>query len=612
MRRTGDSRRYRTGSKSTYRDDHMKENLVRLWGHIEPRRRKQFTLLLLLMVAASFAEVVSIGAVLPFLAVLTDPVRLYEHELAQPLYRMLDIDEPRQLLLPLTVAFSIAAVFSGAMRLGLLWAQTRLSHAVGADLSISIYRRTLYQPYTVHVARNSGEVIAGVAQKANEVMHMTILPLLIIISSAFMLVAILAVLFAIQPVIALTAFVGFGAIYLVIVGVTKRRMLIDSQRAAHEQGQVMKALQEGLGGIRDVLIDGTQETYCRAFRGADLPLRRARANVQIIAGSPRFGIEALGMVLIAMLAYSLAGNASGFTSAVPVLGALALGAQRLLPALQQSYANWTLARGGQASLRDALELLDQPISDHADAPPPEPIPFQKGISLERLAFRYSSQGPWVLQGIDLTIQKGSRVGFIGTTGSGKSTIIDIVMGLLTPTEGELRIDGLAVSPENHRAWQVHIAHVPQSIFLADTTIAENIALGTPAEKIDMDRVREAARKAQIAETIEAMGQKYDARVGERGVRLSGGQRQRIGIARALYKRADVIVFDEATSALDVDTERAVMESIDNISEEITVLIVAHRLSTLKGCTQVVELAGGAIVSVGSYQEVIHRRERAHG
>jgi len=587
----------------------VKHNLSRLWHHIAPRRRRQFAMLLLLMIAASFAEVVSIGAVLPFLAVLTNPERLYEHAMLQPAIKMLGITEPSQLLMPLTIVFSVAALISGAMRLILLWAQTRLSHAVGADLSISIYRRTLYQPYTVHVARNSGEVIAGVAQKANEVVHMTILPMLIITSSAFMLVAILAVLFAIQPVIAISAFAGFGTIYLIIIGFTKRRLMSNSQRAAHEQGQVMKALQEGLGGIRDVLIDGAQETYCKIFREADLPLRRARANVQIIAGSPRFGIEALGMVLIAMLAYSLAGNASGFASAVPVLGALALGAQRLLPALQQSYANWTLARGGQASLRDALELLDQPMPAHATVPSPRPIPFQRDIVMDKLAFRYSAQTPWVLKDVTLAIPKGSRIGFIGTTGSGKSTLLDIIMGLLQPTEGSLMVDGQAITPANNRSWQVHVAHVPQAIFLADTSIAENIALGTPAEKIDLARVREAARKAQIAETIEAMGQGYETRVGERGVRLSGGQRQRIGIARALYKRADVIVFDEATSALDVETEGAVMASIDNIADEITVLIVAHRLSTLKGCTQVVELRNGSIARIGTYEEMILVQER---
>lgn len=582
----------------------MMINLTRLWRHITRHRRTQFSLLLVLMVLASIAEVVSIGAVLPFLAVLTNPAKLFDHELAQPLIHALHIAEPQQLLLPLTVAFSIAALISGVLRLFLLWAQTRLSHAVGADLSISIYRRTLYQPYTAHVARNSGEVIAGVSQKANEVVHLIIMPVLIILSSSFMLVAILSTLFAIEPVIAITAFAGFGAIYVGIIKFTKKRLHANSHRVAHEHSQVIKALNEGLGGIRDVLIDGTQEAYCNTFREADQGLRRARANIQIMAGSPRFGIEALGMVLIAGLAFSLAGNEGQFANAIPVLGALALGAQRLLPALQQGYANWTLIRGGQASLQDALDLLDQPMPDHASEPLAAPIIFREHIAFDRLSFRYGEQCPWVLRDVEMRIAKGSRIGFIGTTGSGKSTLLDIVMGLLQPTEGHLKIDGQPVTPVNQRAWQMHIAHVPQSIFLADTTIAENIALGTPIAKIDYVRVREAARKAQIADTIEALDQQYDSKVGERGIRLSGGQRQRIGIARALYKQADVIVFDEATSALDTETERAVMEAIDSISHEITLFIVAHRLTTLKGCSQIVELSNGTIKRAGSYEELI--------
>ena len=578
--------------------------LQRLWSHISPRRRVQFGLLLLLMILASLAEVVSIGAVLPFLGVLTAPELVFNHPLAQPLVKALGLTKAGDLLAPLTIAFAIAALFAGGMRLTMLWAQTRLSHAIGADLSFSIYRCTLYQPYAVHAARNSSEVIAGIARKANDVVGNTLMPILTICSSALVLFAIIAALTAIEPRVAFVAFVGFGAIYALVILVTKKRLQRYSQRISREESQVIKALQEGLGGIRDVLIDGTQATYCDIYRTADLPLRRAVANVQIIGGSPRYAIEALGMVLIAALAFSMTEWSSGLASAIPVLGAMALGAQRLLPVLQQAYSGWTCMCGSRASLSDALDLLDQKLPEFADAPLPEPIPFQRSIALNKISFRYDHQAPWVLQGVDLSIPKGARIGFIGATGSGKSTLLDIIMGLLHPTEGSLAIDGESVTPQTNRAWQAHIAHVPQAIFLADTTIAENIAFGVPPDQIDHDRVRQAAQKAQIAHTIETWKEQYGTLVGERGVRLSGGQRQRIGIARALYKRADVIVFDEATSALDNDTERAVMEAIENLDDELTILIVAHRLTTLKNCTQVIELAEGKILRSGSYHEII--------
>ena len=564
----------------------------------------QFGVLLLLMIGASFAEVVSIGAVLPFLGVLTAPEPVFHHPLAQPLVRILGLVEPGQLLLPLTVVFAATALFSGVMRLVLLWTQTRLGHAIGADLSINIYRRTLYQPYSVHVARNSSEVIAGISGKANGVVYFTLMPILTILSSSILLATILLALLAIEPAVASSAFAGFGAIYAVVILLGKKRLARDSQRVSQEQNQVIKALQEGMGGIRDVLIDGTQATYCAIFRKADLSLRHANANIQIIAGSPRYGIEALGMVLIAGLAFLLAQRSAGIASAIPVLGALALGAQRMLPALQQAYSSWTSMRGGQATLADALVLLDQPLPAHVDEPLPAPLPFREAIAFDNLSFRYAPDGPWVLRGLSLAIPKGSRVGFIGTTGSGKSTLLDIVMGLLPPTEGRFAVDSEAVTERNCRAWQAHIAHVPQAIFLADTTIAENIAFGVAPDRIDHDRVRRAAAKAQIADTIEAWDRGYDTLVGERGVRLSGGQRQRIGIARALYKQADVIVFDEATSALDNETELAVMQAIENLGDGLTILIVAHRLTTLRNCDRIVELSGGTVARTGTYREIV--------
>lgn len=513
--------------------------------------------------------------------------------------------------MPMTIIFAMGTLLSGAIRLTLLWVQIRLGHSIGADFSISMYRRTLYQPYAVHVARNSSVVIAGITSKANIIVHQMVLPVLTIISSSLMLITILAALLTIEPLVAFTAFAGFGLIYGFVILVTTKSLLSDGQRISREQNKVVKALQEGLGGIRDVLIDGSQVAYCNIYRNADIPLRRATANVQIISSSPRLVIEALGMVLIAALAYSMLGKSGGIASAIPVLGALALGAQRLLPLLQQVYFSWTSMRGAQASLSDALDLLDQPLPRHADGPPIEPIAFRNQIALQQLAFRYTPDGPWILRGIDLKIPKGSRVGFMGTTGSGKSTLLDLIMGLLQPNAGSLTVDSVCITAQNHRAWQSHIAHVPQTIFLADASIAENIAFGIPVDQIDYARVREAAQKAQIAQDIDSWDQKYNTVIGERGVRLSGGQRQRIGIARALYKKADVIVFDEATSALDNETELAVMEAIENVGKNITVIIVAHRLTTLKNCTHVVDLNEGQIRRTGSYQMIIDQATSAN-
>ena len=562
----------------------------------------------MLMIFASFSEIISIGAVLPFLTVLTAPERIFQLPAAQPFIRAVGMNSASQLLLPFTVIFGFAALSSGGLRLLLMWASTRLSFATGADMSISVYRRTLYQPYSVHVARNSSEIINGISSKTGTVIG-TFSSILSFISATIILLAILITLISVDPVIALTAFAGFGLLYAIIIKITQSRLVVNSQRIAHESTQVIKSLQEGLGGIRDVLIDGTQATYCQIYRNADLPSRRAQGNNLFISSSPRFALEALGMLLISGLAYMLALQPNGIAKAIPVLGALALGAQRLLPMLQVAYGAWSNIKGSEASLHDALELLDQPLPDYADQPPAKPLPFHKQIELNNLSFRYTERTPQVLNTLNLAIYKGSRTGFIGVTGSGKSTLLDIVMGLLQPTEGTLAIDGQSITSDNNRAWQAHIAHVPQAIYLSDSTIEENIAFGIPKGKIDHERVKQAALKAQIADIIETWPKKYKTYVGERGIRLSGGQRQRIGIARALYKQADVIIFDEATSALDNETEQAVMQSIEDLGKDLTILIIAHRLTTLKNCDQIVELGDGGIKRIGTYNEIVSKETK---
>lgn len=556
------------------------------------------------MIAAAFAEIVSIGSILPFLSVLTDPKRFFSYSVIQPVIHIMGLTSQKQMLFVLTIGFGFVALIAGGIRLLLLWFNIRLSFAMGADISISIYNRTLYQPYKVHVSRNSSELISAISTKTDNVIFGVLVSLLMVISSMIMLITIMSALFFIDPVIALLAMSGFGVIYVIIIRFSRKSMLKNSQCTARESTQVIKSLQEGLGGIRDVLIDGSQAVYCANFMNANLSLRRAQGNNMFISESPRFGLEALGMMLIATLAYIIANQPDGIARAIPLLGALALGAQRMLPILQQAYRGLSNMQGSQAALKEVLDLLDQPLRDDAVIPVSEALKFHKEIDLSNLSFRYTEHTPYILQNLNLLIKKGSRVGFIGATGSGKSTLLDIIMGLLDPTKGEIRIDNTTLSQKNRRSWQAHIAHVPQVIFLADKSIEENIAFGVSIKDIDHGRVRQAAQQAQISGIIEGWPKKYQTIVGERGIRLSGGQRQRIGIARALYKKADVIIFDEATSALDNQTEAAVMQAIEDLHDDITILIIAHRLTTLRNCTQVVELEKGVIKRKGSYEEIV--------
>lgn len=583
----------------------ISKSLSRLWVHISRRRRRQFYLLFLLIALSSLVEMVSIGSALPFLGALTMPEKVFHAAAAQPFIKAMGLSSPQQILLPLTILFCLAALVAGAVRLLLLWAGTRLSFAAGSDLSIGIYQRTLYQPYSIHVSRNSSEVISVISVKANGVIYSTIMPVLTLLSSGVILISILSALLYLDPGIAILSFFGFGLIYALLAWFTRIQKMKNGQNIARESTQVIKSLQEGLGGIRDVLIDGSQEVYCEVYRKANLQLSQAQGSNQFLAQSPRYGMEALGMVLIASWAYVLTQESDGVAMVIPMLGVLALGAQRLLPVIQQAYVSWSSIQGGQASLQDTLDLLDQPLPDRIDDISFKPLKFEAQISLNKLSFRYSQAAPWVLQELDLKIAKGSRVGFIGITGSGKSTLLDVIMGLLSPTNGRLEVDRECITLKNQRSWHSHIAHVPQAIFLSDGTIEENIAFGVPKHLIDRQRVMQSARQAQIAQSIESWPNGYQTKVGERGIRLSGGQRQRIGIARALYKQADVIILDEATSALDNETEEAVMDAIDNLSNDLTILIIAHRITTLKNCSKIVKLNHGCIESICSYSDLLN-------
>jgi len=581
--------------------------LPRLWRRIRPRRRSQLALLAVLTVLASLTEMVSIGAILPFLDALTNPARIFSHPKAQGLVRLLRVETPTGLVVPLAAIFATAAVASGAMRLLLMWANTRMAFAIGADLSNEAYWKVLHQPYAFHVKRNSSELIANVGGKTSRVITDVIFPCLNMASSGLMLLAIVSLLVAIDPVVILSTMGGFGAVYVLIMRFARSRLRENGERSARAAPEALRALQEGLGGIRDVLIDGTQRAYGDLYRAADLELRAAQARNAFLWSTPRFAIETLGIVIVAGIACMLALRPGGLGSGLATLGALALGAQRILPLMQAIYANWSSLQAARASLRDSLAVLELPLPAWAERPPPPAIAFSREIRLRDVSFRYDAASPWVLREMSLSIPRGTRIGIVGETGSGKSTLLDVLMALLPPTEGTLEVDGRVVSAADPRGWQVRIAHVPQAIHLSDASIERNIAFGIPPGEIDRERVRTSARRARIAGAIEALPGGYETRVGERGIRLSGGERQRIGIARALYKQADVLVLDEATSALDQETEESVMEAVAALGREATVVIVAHRLSTLRQCDVVVEIRNGRISRTGSYEEIVGTR-----
>jgi len=575
---------------------------TRFWPHLSGYHQKQFVLLIFLMIIVALAEMFTIASVIPFLGVIAAPEKVFNLEVFQGLISYLELTSPNQIILPITILFASAAIFAGLMRGFLLWATIKFSFLSGSDLSVKMYERTIYQEYSVHLNRNSSEVISGVTAKTNILIDI-IGQFLVLLTSIFIVTSILIILLYFNPAIALSVFSFFGFFYFSVFKFTHKKLLKNSNLISSKLTSIIKNLNEGLGGIRDILLTGTQPYYVELYKKSDLGLRKAQGANQFAGLSPRYLMEAIGMVVIAVIAYFMTLQKTGILEAIPFLGALGLGAQKILPLMQQSWAAISTIRGNQNPLEDTINLLEQstPIKDNRRTV--TPLVVDNEIVLKNISFRYNSKAPFVINNFNLRIKKGSRIGFVGKTGSGKSTIMDIVMGLLQPSKGIFQIDEKIVTKKNIRNWQKNVAHVPQVIFLSDASIAENIAFGIPYEEIDHNRVKIVAKMAQIDKFIETFPKKFKAVIGERGIRLSGGQKQRIGIARALYNNAQVIIFDEATSSLDTETEKVVMESIDSLSKDLTILIIAHRITTLKNCDLIISLEDGKIINKGSFNDI---------
>lgn len=578
--------------------------LKSLWSHIELKRKKQFRYLILLVIFAALAEIISLGAVLPFLGVLVKPEQVYYLSEMQPIINTFGISSPSELLLPLTSFFIFMAIFAGGLRLALVWAINATSFATGADIGVKIYRSALHQNYNLHVLRNSSEVINGGIVKAEAIIHLALVPALTIISYSVICCSIFMTLLLVDPLVALGSFGGFGFLYACVILYFRKQTPKESKNIAFHSTQAIRALQEGLGGIREVLMGSHQQTFLKIFKESIIPLRTSQAKVTFIATSPRYIFEALGIVVLASVSYVISRSEGGLMEALPTLGILAISAQKILPVLQGLYNSLTNIKSGIASIEDVLKILDEEHKqnnvnhDHCE------IEFKNEISIEGVNFSHNGQEPWILSDVNLKIKKGSKVGIMGATGSGKTTLVDLITALLFPSNGMILVDGQQLKDHNYNSWRKRIAYVHQDIFILDSTIYQNIAFGISEHEIDKNRVEEVAFQANISNVIEDMELSYDTIVGEQGARLSGGQKQRLGIARALYRGVDVLILDEATSALDPITEKEVMERIEQIDEEITLIIIAHNSSILEKCNTFIKIRSGKIDQISSNDLVI--------
>jgi ABC-type multidrug transport system fused ATPase/permease subunit len=566
-----------------------------------PRSRKiQVLGLFILMLLSGFAELVSLSAVVPLLAAFTEPTQILTYKPFRYFCNYSSNCSSNNIVLYLTIAFCLVVILTAVVRLLNLWFNCKMSGLIGHDLSSEAYKRVLHQPYIFHINSNSSELINTITNHVSAVVY-AINATFIALTSAIVSISLFIAILYINWQVAVCVTASLGIVYVILSSLTKARLQLNSHLISFNSQLRIKLLQEGLGSIRDVILDSAQSFFVDTYRDADYTQRLSVSRNDFIVSFPRYTVEAIGICFIAAIGGLLSLRHSGSLS-LPILGTIALGAQRLLPSLQQIYNGISTLRGANSSIVELLAVLSLELPKQ-NSMELAPLELRESIRVIDLGYQYKNSNVPVLSGINLTFNKGDRIAIIGKTGSGKSTFCDILMGLIDPTEGKIFVDNIELSnltnPTIMNSWRKAISHVPQHIFMADSSIAMNIAIGTSATKIDQERLEEACDKAQILDFINDKSAKFNTIVGERGVQLSGGQKQRIGIARALYKNTQVLFLDEATSALDSYTENKLIRSIDHIDRTITVFIIAHRLNTLNGCNRIIKFDGGSAIEIDS-------------
>ena len=589
--------------------------LARLWRLFGREERRRLLTIAPLLALAAAVEVVAVAAVMPFLALLADPGSLPDLPLVGNLLAGIDPDAASESLPLAGLSLALLLLLANGLLIATSWWVHRFSWGLNHSISSRLLRHYLRQPYAFVLQRNTAELVNKVIVEVRQLSDQGVRAALDLLTRSTVIVALVGLLVVLDPLLAGVAFASLGTVYGVIYLVSRRYLRRIGREIVAAGAARLKAVNEALGGFKDLRVAGRERAAYEQYLPHSRRFGEVQAAVGVLVMVPRYALEAIAVGGVVVVASLLAGREGSSVAALPVFGAYAFAGLRLMPAMQHLFGAVARLRFVTGAL-DAIEADLRLASDlEADVAPADetPYPFREAISLHGVTYAYpSGDGELALHGADVDVRRNRSLAIVGRTGSGKSTLVDVLLGLLTPDEGCVSVDGQPVPPERVRAYRRLFGYVPQSIYLLDDSIARNVAFGLPEDAIDLEAVRRACRQAQIAQFVEEeLPKGYLTRVGERGVRLSGGQRQRIGIARALYHQPPVLVFDEATSALDVHTEQQVYQALDAIARERTVVTIAHRLETVAKADHVIALERGRVVDEGP-PEVVLARYRLEG
>lgn len=573
------------------------KNIKNFWNIIDFHRKKEFSLLVALMILASISEVLSISALIPFISLVLIDSDPSVGGLNIIFNKIISIDQIENSKFYATIIFVFLAIFSGIIRTTLTIKQNKFCFGVGADLSSKIYRSSLLMDYEDRTNKNTNEELSGILTKVDILIGQYILPIVTIFSYSIISISIILALLFIDPILTSLVFFGLFGLYLSIYSYTRNKLNVISKILDTKSVGLVKIINEGHGSLRDIIIGGYQNVFIDSFQKENNIFRSAQAKVQIYGNVPKYLVETSALVLIAITTYLISNTNGEMENIFATMAAIVLGIQKLFPMAQNIYNGSTYVKGSSEVMRTTLDLICnapnsleiEEVLDDAK----QTLTFKSSIEFKNVFFKYKFSNDYVLKNVNVKIKKGQKVAIVGSSGSGKSTFMDLLMGLLTPSSGKILVDGIELTPKNMSAWRSQIAHVPQEVYLIDGSVSENITFCVPSQKLSQAKVDIVAKQASIYDSIQSMKDGYSSQVGELGGKLSGGQRQRIGIARALYLERPIVFMDEATSALDAKTEKNIINAIGS-QKTLTQFFITHRLSNLKYFEKTITINNGEV------------------
>lgn len=586
----------------------MLKMIRELFSLLNARQRKQFYILQLLVVLMAFTELVGIASIAPFMALVGDISLLEKEGIYSKLYHFSGLSNPIDFLFysGLSVLFTLA--FSTIISMFTVWRLSIFGARVGVEIADQLYVHYMQQNWLFHAGGSSAQLTKQVSIEAMRVTGGIIQPLMQMNAKAVLVIFITITILIYDPIIALSGLIIFSCAYILLYKFVRKRLQKNGQNLSNVSTERFRLMNEGFGGIKDVLLLNRHHDFADRFQKTGKIFSYAQGSNISISQVPRYFMELIAFgAMIGLVLLLIKLHQGNLGQVLPILAVYALAAFKLLPALQQIYSSITQIKGNTAAFESIKKDLEMSLKESKSSVVNHKLQhllLKEKIRLQNVTFSYPGKSKPAVHDLNMVIPVNSVVGIVGSSGSGKSTTIDLLLGLLTPQQGEMYIDDIRITESNKREWQQALGFVPQSIYLSEGTIAENIAFGLPVKDINLDQVQKAIELANLTELVKRLPNGVNTKVGERGVQLSGGQRQRIGIARALYHEADVLVFDEATSALDGITEKTIMEAIHNFSGKKTIIMIAHRLKTVRKCDVIFMMEQGEIIDQGTYQHLL--------